>query len=235
MFAIVRISSVAAVALTLAAVNSPAEDNDGFESIFDGKTLEGWKGKESFWSVEDGAITGRTTSENPTKGNTFLIYQGDDLADFELHIKFRIENHNSGVQYRSKDLGDFVVGGYQADIDATGRYLGILYEERLGRGIMAQRGQKVVFGEDGKKEVTGKTGDAEEILAAYKEKDWNEYVIIARGNQLVQKINGHTTIDVTDNQKDKFRPSGILALQLHAGPPMVVQFKDIRLKRYGTD
>jgi hypothetical protein len=201
----------------------------GFKSLFDGQSLKGWEGKSEFWSVRDGAITGQTTKENPTKGNTFLIWRDGKLEDFELRIKFRIEGHNSGIQYRSEELDDFVVRGYQADIDATHNFIGILYEER-GRGILAQRAKKVVIHEDGKKETVGDTCDEKELLASIKKGDWNEYTIIAKGNHLVQTINGFTTIDVTDNQKDKAKSSGILALQLHAGPPMVVQFKDVRLK-----
>ena len=202
----------------------------GFESIFDGKTLTGWEGKPGFWSVQDGAITGQTTKETPTKGNTFLIWRGGTLKDFELRIRFRIASHNSGIQYRSADLGDFVVGGYQADIDASSHYAGIIYEER-GRGIIGPRTRKTVIGADGKRESTGKTCDEKELLASLKKGTWNEYVITARGNQIVQKINGYTTVELTDNQKEKRLLEGILALQLHAGPPMLVQFKDVRLKR----
>ena len=199
------------------------------KSLFNGKTLEGWSGNEKFWSVKDGAITGQTTAEKPTKGNTFLIWKGGEVKDFELKLKFKIVGGNSGIQYRSSDLGDFVVGGYQGDIEAGDKYIGILYEER-GRGILAERGQTVVIGADGKKEVVGKTGDPKEIADSVKKEDWNEYVVIAKGNHLVQMINGYTTVDVTDNESSKAKASGILALQLHAGPPMTVQFKDIQLK-----
>ena len=207
----------------MAAAEEPAR------SLFDGKTLEGWSGNEKFWSVKDGAITGQTTAENPTKGNTFLVWKGGEVKDFELKLKFKIIGGNSGIQYRSTDLGDFVVGGYQGDIEAGDKYIGILYEER-GRGILAERGQKVVIGPDGKKEVVGKTGDAKEIADAVKKEDWNEYEVIAKGNHLIQKINGLVTVDVTDNDSSKAKASGILALQLHAGPPMTVQFKDIQYK-----
>lgn len=205
------------------------EDKEGVKTLFDGKTLEGWKGKQEFWSVKDGAITGQTTPENPTKGNTFLIWQGGDVKDFELKLKFKIVGGNSGIQYRSSNLGDFVVGGYQGDIEAGDRYIGILYEEK-GRGILAERGNKVVIHPDGKKEVVGKTGDPKEIADSVKKEDWNEFEVIAKGNHLIQKINGHVTVDVTDNQSDKAKEAGILALQLHAGPPMTIQFKDIQLK-----
>lgn len=217
--------------LPLVLASFVSAEEPGFVRIFDGQSLEGWEGKPDFWSVKDGAITGQTTAEKPTQGNTFILWKGE-LADFELRLKFRIVGGNSGIQYRSKHIGDFVVGGYQADIDSGPRYIGILYEER-GRGILAERGSKVQIGADGKKETVGSTGNPDEIAAAVKKEDWNDYVVIARGNHLVHKINGHVTIEVTDNQEDKRAMKGILALQLHAGPPMVVQFKDIELKKLG--
>ncbi|QDU30362.1 hypothetical protein ETAA8_54900 [Anatilimnocola aggregata] len=198
------------------------------KNLFDGKTLAGWQGNDKFWSVQDGVITGQTTKDNPTKGNTFLIWQGGDIGDFTLKLKFRIVGGNSGIQYRSKDLGNHVVGGYQADIEAGEKYIGILYEEK-GRGILAERTQKVEIDSAGKKTVTGSTADNKEILASIKKEDWNDLEIVAKGNHLVQTINGFTTVDVTDGQVGKARESGILALQLHAGPPMLVQFKDIML------
>lgn len=217
--------------LTLSAPLATAEDKeskDGFQAIFDGKTLEGWKGNEKFWSVKDGCITGQTTADNKTDGNTFLIWK-DQVADFELRLKFKIVGGNSGIQYRSSDKGNHVVHGYQADIDSGDQYIGILYEEGR-RGVLAERGNKVEITDGGEKKVTGKTEDSAAILKDIKKEDWNEYVVIAKGNHLIQKINGHTTVDVTDNQKEKSAASGILALQLHAGPSMKVQFKDVEIK-----
>lgn len=218
----------------LAALLGPVhgDEGSGFKPIFDGKTLAGWEGKSEFWSVRDGAITGQTTKDNPTKGNTFIIWREGKLGDFELRLKFRIVGGNSGIQYRSEELPDapFVVRGYQADFEAGTRYIGILYEEK-GRGILALRGQKVIIDENGQKKTVGTTCDEEAMLASLKKEDWNEYVITCKGNHLVQKINGFTTVDVTDNQKEKAKSEGILALQLHAGPPMLVQFKDIELKQ----
>lgn len=219
-----------ALAIAFGSISS-VKAEDGFQSLFDGKTLDGWEGKD-FWSVKDGVITGQTTAEKPTKGNTFLIWRDGKVKDFELRLKFRIVGGNSGIQYRSRELADkpFVVSGYQADFEAGTRYIGILYEEK-GRGILALRGKKVVIDENGKKTDVGTTCDEKAMLASLKAEDWNEYVVIAKGNHLVQKINGHTTVDVTDNQSSKAATEGILALQLHAGPPMLVQFKDIQLKK----
>lgn len=215
----------------------PAEK--GFLRIFNGKDLKGWQGNPALWSVKDGAITGQTTAENPTKGNTFLIWTNGPVADFELRCSFKIVPGdekgfgNSGIQYRSKvlDPANWVVGGYQADMEAGPTYSGILYEERM-RGILALRGEKVVWGKDGKKKVVGSVGDAKEIGAAIKPRQWNEYIIIAKGNHLQQFINGKQTMDFTDEDESKAASSGVLALQLHAGPPMTVQFKNLRLKKF---
>ena len=224
--------ALVAIIATLPALVS-AEPPAGFTSLFNGKSLDGWEGKEQFWSVKDGAITGQTTKENPTKGNTFIVWKGE-VSDFELRLKFKMVGGNSGIQYRSKHLGDFVISGYQADIDSTNRYIGILYEEK-GRGILAQRGKKVKINADGSKENVGETATDEAILGALKKEDWNDYTVIAKGNHLIQKINGHTTVDVTDEQADKRAMKGLLALQLHAGPPMLIQFKDIYLKKLAEE
>jgi hypothetical protein len=210
----------------------------GFVKIFDGKDLTGWEGNPKLWSVKDGAITGQTTADNPAKGNTFLVWTNGTVTDFELRCSFRLVPGdaqgfaNSGIQYRSKvvDPANWVVGGYQADMEAGPTYTGILYEERF-RGIMAERGQKVVWDKDGKKQVVGSVGDAAAIEASIKKGDWNDYVIIAKGNHLQQFVNGKQTIDVVDEEEAKRAMTGVLALQLHAGPPMMVQFKNIRLKK----
>jgi type 1 glutamine amidotransferase len=222
---------LAAVAIVMAPSGVRADDEAGFKSLFNGKDLTGWEGNPAFWSVRDEAITGQTTEENPTQGNTFIIWRDGTVDDFVLRLQYRIVNGNSGIQYRSREFDNWVVGGYQGDFEAGDRYSGILYEEKLGRGILAERGQKVVIDAEGKKNVAGSVGDSAEIQAKIKKEDWNDYEIIAAGNRLIHKINGLTTVDVTDEQAAKRSMSGILALQLHAGPPMTVQFRNIRLKR----
>ena len=209
---------------------------DGKQALFNGSDLTGWSGNPKLWSVTDGAIQGQTTKENPTKGNTFLIYTNGVVGDFELRFSYKIVGGNSGVQYRSKvvNSNNWVVGGYQGDFEAGTRYSGILYDEAGvagGRGIMAERGEKVTWGDDCKKKVAGTVGKSEEIQSKINAENWNVYVITARGNHLVHKINGMTTVDVTDDCESKRLKSGVLALQLHAGPPMTVQFKDLHLKK----
>ncbi|MGE0610592.1 MAG: family 16 glycoside hydrolase [Pirellulales bacterium] len=209
---------------------SAAEDEPGFKPLFNGKDLTGWEGNPEFWSVRDEAITGQTTADKPTNGNTFLTWTLGPVDDFELRLQYKIVGGNSGIQYRSQSHGNWVVGGYQADFEAGDTYSGILYEER-GRGILAQRGQRTTINSDGKVEETGKVGDTTELQANIKKEDWNDYTIVASGNHLTHIINGKTTVDVTDDQVERRAMSGILALQLHAGPPMTVQFRNIRLKR----
>jgi type 1 glutamine amidotransferase len=220
---------IALAALPLAPL-AAADGEDGFQPIFNGKNLDGWDGDSKFWSVQDGAITGQTTAENPTRGNTFILWRQGDLDDFELRLSYRIVGGNSGIQYRSTDKGNHVVGGYQGDFEAGDTYSGILYEEQ-GRGVLALRGQKTTIGSDHKPQATGSVGDSAELQKAIKKEDWNDYTVVARGNHLQHFINGKQTIDVSDDDREKRKMNGILALQLHAGPPMTVQFKNIRLKR----
>jgi len=220
------------------ALTSVQAAEPGFKNLFNGTDLTGWEGNPKLWSVKDGTITGVTGSDPDTKlgHNTFLVWTNGSVDDFELRLTYRIEKGNSGVQYRSKvmEQGKFgpIVGGYQADFEAGKTYSGILYEER-GRGILAERGQKTVIRDNNGKhkvEVTGSVGESSAIQASIKNEDWNNYVVIAKGNHLQHFINGKQTVDVVDEQEAKAAKSGVLALQIHQGPPMVVQFKDIRIK-----
>ena len=205
--------------------------DDGFVPLFDGTSLAGWEGDPAFWSVRDGALVGETTPEHPTKNNTFLIWRQGLLDDFELRFRYRITGGNSGVQYRSTDLGDFVVGGYQADIDSTPTYSGILYEERGSRQIMAERGQRMTVTAEGRKVPGEPIGSAQDLQQLIRAEDWNDYRVVAKGNTLSHFINGHLMSETIDEQADKRMLEGVLALQLHKGPPMRVEFKDIGLKR----
>lgn len=198
------------------------------QSLFNGKDLSGWAGKSEFWTVKDGAIFGQTTKDKPTKGNTFLVWQGGEVADFVLKAKVRFSGNNSGVQYRSELVGnadDFVVKGYQADLHPKPEYFGMLYAEKW-RGIVAQRFQRVIVGQDGKSQIVGEVGDKNQKLV---DSEWNELTIIAFGNRQIHLVNSVVTMDLTDNHPEAKR-KGILALQLHAGAPMTVEFKDISLK-----
>ncbi|MFM8573851.1 MAG: DUF1080 domain-containing protein, partial [Pirellula sp.] len=172
-------------------------------SLFDGKTLQGWTGLTANWSVQDGAITGENKADAPIAQNTFLVYE-KPVKDFELTLEFKIVGGNSGIQYRSKvfDKDKFVVGGYQADIDANKRYMGINYEER-GRGIMAERGEIVAVDAQGKKSRVGSAGDTNALLSQIKWEDWNRYKIVAKGNVLQHYINDQLMSEVQDSESAK--------------------------------
>lgn len=234
-----RLSALSALALWVSscALCQQGGAEPGFKPLFNGKDLTGWKGNPALWSVRDGAITGVTLADPKLTHNTFLVYEPEQFGDFELRLSYRIVGGNSGIQYRSKvmEQGAFgpIVGGYQADFEAGKTYSGILYEER-GRGILAERGGKTVVREvEGKTkvEVVGSVGVSGEIQAAIRHEDWNEYVVIARGNHLQHFINGRQTVDVVDEETGKAAMRGVLALQIHVGPPMTVQFKNIRIKQ----
>jgi len=235
--------AIAFVGMTRAEDLKPAANDDGFRAMFNGKDLTGWDGSPANWSVKDGLIVGETTDATALKNaNSFLIAKDGDkdliVGDFEFRVSFRFDaGHNfgnSGIQYRSHRLPDngpnkWRVGGYQADCEAAKTYPGILYEEG-GRGILVNRGEKLHIAPDGKKE-SAETEPKDEVNKAVKDKgEWNDYVVIAKGNHLVQILNGHVTVDLIDEEAGKAAANGILALQLHAGAPMKIEFKNPRIK-----
>ena len=228
---LVRGALVAAAVASCWLPEAARADESGFALLFNGTSLDGWEGKPEFWSVQDGTIVGLTTAEKPTKGNTFLIWRGGTVDDFELVMQYRLSGGNSGLQYRSKDFGDFVVGGYQADFATGPTFTGILYEEKGPRGIMTKRGERMNFGPDGKKQAGAAIGDAADLQKLIKEGDWNEVRVVAQGAKLQHFINGQLMSETVDEQEGKRAAEGVLALQLHAGPPMKAEFKDIRLKK----
>jgi len=221
----------------LAAEELPPEPS-GMKSIFNGKDLTGWDGDPRLWSVTSGAIRGETTPEKRAKGNTFLIWQGGKLKDFDLRLSFRCTaQNNSGIQYRSKHITEgrvgnkWVVRGYQHEIRNQNKLpsvAGFIYEEGGPRGRMCLVGEKAEWTADGKK-VTGKLIDAEGYKKLFKLDDWNDVAIIARGNRIRHYLNGKLILDCTDNHPQHAKKEGVLALQLHAGKPMWAEFKNIRL------
>ena len=215
------------VVLTLLATLVPTAiaATDDTIRLFDGSSLAGWRGDPRFWSVEEGAIVGRSTDAVPCERNTYLIHDGE-FDDFELRLEFAIDGGNSGIQYRSRDLGDFAVAGYQADLEAGPNYTGILYEEK-GRGIVAWRGEKVLLASDGSKSAAPELGDRKALQSAIRP-GWNEYVIRAEGPRLTHTINGVPMVEVVDRAPEAAR-SGRIALQLHAGPPMQVRYRNLVL------
>jgi putative membrane-bound dehydrogenase-like protein len=232
----IGLAILAAVASSLPAAD---ENEAGFHSIFNGTSFEGWKpwtGDEGFWRIEEGAITGESTAEKPLNHNTFLVWDNAEVDDFELRLQFRITGDqkaaNSGIQFRGQIRPDGHVVGYQADIDLAGQWAGALYDE-AGRGLLAGRGKKVKIAADGQKaEENG--SEAVGVKAG----EWHDYSITAHGNHITLRINGQITAEVYDDQKDPGNDPnkqadriGLLALQMHSGPPQKVQFKNIRIKR----
>lgn len=216
-------------------VSDVSGQDDGFKPIFDGKSLAGWTGNEKFWRVEDGAIVGESTEDNKVDVNRFLVWDQGEVDDFVLRLKFKVsgtERANSGVQFRSELFNgeNDRLSGYQADIDRSGKFIGILYSERTGRGILCKRGEKVTLRGKKDKDVE-QVSDAAELLKAIDMDGWNEMEISARGNHLITRINGKVTSDVTDEDKQQYKKSGLLGFQIHVGPPMKIEFKDIHLKR----
>jgi hypothetical protein len=240
--------SVAYVAVTLLAlvISIPialADDSSdgGWVAVFDGKTLDGWKGDLKYWRVEDGAITGETTKDNPSKTGTFLIWAGGTVQDFELTCMARITGGNSGIEYRARDeKGDLQLAGYQFDFGPGESHNGKLYEDgtksRPGRAGLAYPGQNVIIRAPKEKQVVGNFGDAEKLKKGIDEGKWIQIKIIARGNHFIHKLDGETVVEAIDEDaKNRTLDAGLIGLQIHGGNTsadgMKVQFKDIKLKK----
>jgi type 1 glutamine amidotransferase len=231
-----------ALSICLALPHRASSAEPDSQSLFDGQTLQGWTGNPEFWHVEDGTITGETTAEHPTRGNTFLIKEGFNTKDFEFSVEYKIRSGrtpgkgfqpNSGVQYRSWEMPGkrWVCAGYQADIDAGDTYSGSIYGENF-RGLLAVRGQKTIIESNHKPRIVGSVGDPKELQTHIKKDDWNTYQITVRGFHFEQRINGVLMAVCDDDDKEMRRSDGILALQLHAGPPMKVQFRNLKYKEF---
>ncbi len=182
---------------------TPAEQQEGYRLLFDGKTLDGWEGGPGLWAVEDGVIVGSTVGHS-IQNNSFLISR-ETFSDFVLQVDIRLENHNSGIQFRSEALQDYVVRGYQADA-AEGNWWGSLYGEKTDRGVI----------------VNGWQGKGETVVRP----DWNHYEIYCRGKQIRLTLNGLVTVELEDDMSSQ----GVIALQLHRGPPMRAYFRNIKIK-----
>jgi len=229
------------------------DDHTGFESIFDG-TMKGWDGDPAFWRAEGGALVGQTTAANPLKENTFLIWRGGEPKDFELKVEFRMDATNSGIQIRSQHLpqgmqippppgaaptaspqtiaGKWVMKGYQADIDFANTYTGQIYEERA-RGFLAMRGQTVYVPDGGRPKVIGNLQrSADELKALIKQNDWNQVHLIARGNTIIQILNGAVMSIVVDDDTKNRALGGLIGFQLHVGAPMKAEFRNVYLKKF---
>lgn len=216
-----------------------SSNEKGYVNIFDGKTLKGWEGDPTYWHVEDGSLVGEVTPQTLLKRNTFIIWREGAPADFELKLSYRISaSGNSGINYRSSEIDtlQYSLKGYQADIDGKNkynlgypRYSGQNYEER-GRQFLALRGQRVIIEPGAKPKVIDSLGSQETLLKSIHYDDWNELHIIAKTNNLKHYINGTLMSEVTDNDVVNRKMSGLIGVQVHVGPPMKIEYKNIRLK-----
>lgn len=223
---------------------------NGFYKIFDGKSLEGWEGDSTYWRVENGNLVGEVTPSTLLKRNSFIIWRGGVVNDFELIAEYRITTKgNSGINYRSDEVPglSYALRGYQGDIDGMDDqpYTGMNYEERR-RTTLAKRGQKVtlppIIDADSLQNhinnnvwtasvVDGSLGSEDSLRSViHKPGEWNEYRILAVGNHLQHFINGVLVCDVTDNDPVNRRPSGLIGVQVHVGPPMKVEYRNFRLR-----
>ncbi len=213
----------------------PPLEESGFTPIFDGSSMKSWDCDPNFWRVEGGEIIGETQPDHQPKQNIFCIWKGGSPANFELKMQYKLtgETGNSGIQYRSVELpsvAKWVMKGYQADIDGMQQYTGQIYEER-GRGFLALRGQ-VAYVPDGKKVgAIGSTGD--DLKSIIKENDWNDLDIIARGNTIVQLINGRVMCVLIDDDKANRKMDGEIGIQLHVTKAaMKIETRNIRIKTF---
>ncbi len=220
-------------------IKGPPESTD-MTSIFNGQDLSGWIGDPRLWSVRNGAIHGETTKENSANGNSFLIWENDRIADFELRLSFRLNaTNNSGIQYRSKHITEgkpsnaWVVRGYQHELRNQIDFpdvSGFIYDEGGLRGRLCLLGEVASWSEEGKKEVSRELLDQAAFKKLFRLDDWNDAIIVAKGNHLQHFLNDQLVLDFTDNDPKLALLDGVLALQLHAGAPMWVEFRNIRIK-----
>jgi HEAT repeat protein len=201
---------------------------DGFASIFNGKDLTGWDAKPGWWRVENGALTAESTPEKPCKKCNYLFWRGGQPANFELLADFKLSaKGNSGIQIRSEPRPDWDTYGYQADMTGDGELIGFVYHHKYA--LIAGRGTKAVFTADNASTVE-KTSDPAALLKHYKQGDWNTYRVVCHGPDITLYINGVLMCQITDHRVAETARHGVIALQMHPGPPMKVQFKNIRIK-----
>jgi hypothetical protein len=219
---------------------TPPPEASDMKALFNGKDLTGWDGDTRLWSVKDNVLRGETSKEKPAKGNTFLIWKNGTLKDFDLRLSFRMNaTNNSGIQYRSRHITQgklnnaWVVRGYQHELRNEKKFPNtpcFIYDEGGKRGRMCLVGERVVWTADGKKDIKEKFLAQEAFDKLVRLDEWNDVVIIAKGKNIKHYLNGQLVVDFTDDEPKLAAAEGILALQLHAGAPMWVEFKNIRLK-----
>jgi len=249
---LLQLSIILIAVFASACATSSKDSSDGFVSIFDGKTLDGWEGDSTYWRVENGSLVGEITPATLLDRNSFIIWRKGTTENFELELECRISAHgNSGINYRSEEIPGLPhsLRGYQCDIEGGDNYSGSNYEERK-RTTLASRGQQVELNplsfpdtsmnsiqanvKDNfwsASKITGKLGSMDSLQKFIKKEDWNKFHIIAKGNRLQHYINGVLMSDVTDNDTAHRSMSGLLGVQVHVGPPMTVEYRNIRIRQ----
>lgn len=213
--------------LLVAVVTSTAADAGERVSLFNGKDLTGWDGAPGWWTVEDGAITSESTAEKPCKKANYLVWTGTQPSDFQLDCEFKVSGQaNSGIHIRSERRPEHDMFGFQADMTGDGKLIGYIYHHQYG--LVAERGAEVVLPVNRKREAK-LFGDAAALLKHYKPGEWNHYRIICKGESITLFLNGVKMCDIVDRHSKPEARKGFIGLQMHPGPPMKVQFKDIQL------
>lgn len=221
-----RIPTLLALALITAC--TAVDEDDGFTSLFNGTDLSGWDGDPALWKVENGIVIGTCEGPGAMENNSFLIWRGGTVEDFELRVTMRVVgDNNSGIQYRSRerpDIGPWVISGYQCDVHPAIEHTGMTYEEK-GRGIFGLNGKSVMLDPQGERWLTAEHEPVDVDVS-----EWNEYTVIAQGNRLIHTVNGQLSSELIDCHDSGRSLQGLLAIQLHRGNPNRVEIKDLRIK-----
>ena len=221
-----RIPTLLALALITAC--TAVDEDDGFTSLFNGTDLSGWDGDPALWKVENGIVIGTCEGPGAMENNSFLIWRGGTVEDFELRVTMRVVgDNNSGIQYRSRerpDIGPWVISGYQCDVHPAIEHTGMTYEEK-GRGIFGLNGKSVMLDSQGERWLTAEHEPVDVDVS-----EWNEYTVIAQGNRLIHTVNGQLSSELIDCHDSGRSLQGLLAIQLHRGNPNRVEIKDLRIK-----
>ncbi|MBS0203217.1 MAG: DUF1080 domain-containing protein [Planctomycetes bacterium] len=204
--------------------------------LFDGATLKGWEGDLKYWRVEAGGIVGEIPRGQSLGKNTWLVWRGGELADFELNVQFKLTGlpaANSGIQFRCQVENVDHVSGYQADLDMGATWLGRIYDEH-GRALLVERGSRVEIAADGARRVET-FAPANQYAVLFRENDWNDYRIVAIGEHVAVYVNGTLFSELKDRQTGERDLKGLLAFQLHSGPETRIEFRNILLEHLKAD
>lgn len=223
------------VAACLLVVSQPAAAqplDSGTVKLFDGESLKGFDANPEHWRVENGAIVGEIKPGETLRRNTWLIWRGGEVSDFELHAQFRLTGApgaNSGIQFRCQAEDVEHVAGYQADLDLGPTWLGRIYDEE-GRALLVERGSRVHIAADGTRRVQT-FAPAHQYAVLFRENAWNDYRIVAIGSRVDVYVNGTLFSQLQDDQTGEQDLQGLLAFQLHSGGETKIEFRDLIVER----